>query len=322
MIFLRDQVVVKCVAHDSMSFVSILLFVVLSFFLGTLKQLTYAHAVCGRPTLKDAVERLFWPGLVRKLKESLYVENKCVLNRQICENDDMNCTETKCERREAQNCESFLKKKVPALKVSASGIESQRCTPSRMHLVKFLKKVNFLSICIIMAFCFLLLLNPFVFGAVTLFHLQLLVSFAMILTSAVVSIFYHTWCSVLCLNEAIMNACNDCGQFEKDSSVSVVVNVENKESIKDGQLQSCCAKLVYCEGLKGCRHVALRDGEVSSVSAKQLKGALQENIFENEAQPCVIVDIDNKESVDDLQFRSRYAKFVYCKSVRRRHQRD
>ena len=235
---------------------------------------------------------------------------------------DVNCTETKCQRREAQNCESFLKKKVPDLKVSASGIESQRCTPSRMHLVKFLKKVNFLSICIIMAFCFLLLLNPFVFGAVTLFHVQLLVSFAMILTSAVVSIFYHTWCSVVCLNEAILNACNDCGQFEKDSSVSVVVNVENKESIKDWQLQSCCAKLVYCECLKGCRHVVLRDGEVSSVSAKQLKGALQENIFENEAQPCVIVDIDNKESVDDLQFRSRYAKFVYCKSVRRRHQRD
>ena len=180
-----------------------------------------------------------------------------------------------------------------------------------MHLVKFLKKVNFLSICIIMAFYFLLLLNPFVFGAVTLFHVQLLVSFAMILTSAVVSIFYHTWCSVLCLNEAILNACNDCGQFEKDSSVSVVVNVENKESIKDWQLQSCCAKLVYCGCLKGCRHVVLRDGEVSSVSAKQLKGALQENIFENEAQPCVIVDIDNKESVDDLPFRSRYAKFVY-----------
>ena len=135
-------------------------------------------------------------------------------------------------------------------------------------------------------------------------------------------IFCHTWCSVLCLNEAILNACNDCGQFEKDSSVSVVVNVENKESIKDWQLQSCCAKLGYCGCLKGCRHVVLRDGEVSSVSAKQLKGALQENIFENEAQPCVIVDIDNKESVDDLQFRSRYAKFVYCKSVRRRHQRD
>ena len=112
-----------------------------------------------------------------------------VLNEQICENHDMNCTATKCQRREAQNCESFLKKKVPDLKVSASGIESQRCTPSRMHLVKFLKKVNFLSICIIMALCFLLLLNPFVFGAVTLFHVQLLVSFAIILTSAVVSIF-------------------------------------------------------------------------------------------------------------------------------------
>ena len=95
-IFLRDQVVVKCVAHNSMSFVSILLFVVFSFFLGTLKELTYAHAVCGRPTLKDAVERLFWPGLVRKLKESLYVENKCVLNKQVCENDDMNCTDVNC----------------------------------------------------------------------------------------------------------------------------------------------------------------------------------------------------------------------------------
>ena len=58
-----------------------------------------------------------------------------------------------------------------------------------MHLVKFLKKVNFLSICIIMAFCFLLLLNSFVFGAVTLYHVQLFVSCAMIVTSVVVSIF-------------------------------------------------------------------------------------------------------------------------------------
>ena len=88
-----------------------------------------------------------------------------------------------------------------------------------MHLVKFLKKVNFLSICIIMAFCFLLLLNSFVFGAVTLFHVQLFLSCAMIVTSVVVSIFYHSWCSVLCLNEAILNAFNDCGQFEKDASV-------------------------------------------------------------------------------------------------------
>ena len=94
-----------CEAHGSMSFVTILLFVVLRFFLGTLKLLTYAHAVCGRPTVKDAVERLFWPGLVRKLKES-YIENKCVLNEQICENHnmnytDMNCIETKCHTREA-----------------------------------------------------------------------------------------------------------------------------------------------------------------------------------------------------------------------------
>ena len=103
-----------------------------------------------------------------------------------------------------------------------------------MHLVKFLKKVNFLSICIIMALCFLLLLNSFVFGAVTLFHVQLFVSCAMIVTSVVVSIFYHSWCSVLCLNEAILNVFNDCGQFEKDASVSVVVNVVNKESINVG----------------------------------------------------------------------------------------
>ena len=39
--------------------------------------------------------------------------------------------------------------------------------------------------------------------------------------------------------EAILNAFNDCGQFKKDASVSVVVNVENKESINDWQLSSC-----------------------------------------------------------------------------------
>ena len=100
------------------------------------------------------------------------------------------------------------------------------------------------------------------------------------------------------------------------------MDVGNKESINDWQLTSHYAKLVYCKCLKGGRHVVLRDGELSSISAKQPKGALLENIFENDAQPCVIVDIDNKESVDDLQFRSRYAKFVYRKSVRRRHQRD
>ena len=159
--FLRDHIVEKFVALDSMSFVSVWPFVVLSFLLGTLKLLTYAHAVCGRPTLKDVVERLFWPGAVRKLKKS-YIENKCLLNEQICENHDMNCLETKCQTREAQNCESVQEKKVAELKVSTiDGIESQReSTPSRMHLVKLLKKkVNFLSICIIIAFCFLLLLN-------------------------------------------------------------------------------------------------------------------------------------------------------------------
>ena len=93
-----------CAAHDSMSFVTILLFVVLRFFLGTLKLLTYAHAVCGRLTVKDAVERLFWPGLVRKLKES-YIENKCVLNKQVCENHDMNYTDMNCIETERRSIE-------------------------------------------------------------------------------------------------------------------------------------------------------------------------------------------------------------------------
>ena len=65
---------------------------------------------------------------------------------------------------------------------------------------------------------------------------------------------------------------------------------------------------VYCKCVKGRRHVVQKDREPSRISAKQLTRALQENIYENAAQPSVVVDIDNKESVNDLQLRSRYAK--------------
>ena len=138
---------------------------------------------------------MFWPGSVRELKES-YIENKCALNEQIYENHDMsytdmNCFETKYQTRKAQNCESLQEKKVGEHKVSTDAIESQKDSMlSRMHLVKILKKkVNFLSICIIMAVCFLLFLNFCVFRAVMLFHIQLFVSFGIILTN-VVSILY------------------------------------------------------------------------------------------------------------------------------------
>ena len=188
-------------------------------------------------------------------------------------------------------------------------IESQKDSLlSRMHLVKILKeKVNFLSICIIMAVCFLLLLNFCVFRAVMLFHIQLFVSFGIILTN-VVSILYHAWCSVLCLDERILNAFNDSDLFEKGAQLSVVVDVDNEESINDLQLRSRYSKFVYCKCVKGRRHVVQKDREPSRISAKQLTRALQENIYENAAQPSVVVDIDNKESVNDLQLRSRYAK--------------
>ena len=110
--------------------------------------------------------------------------------------------------------------------------------------------------------------------------------------------------------------------FEKGAQLSVVVDVDNEESINDLQLRSRYAKFVYCKCLKGCRHVVQKDGEPSRISAKQLTRALQEYIFENAAQPSVVVDIDNKESVNDLQLRSRYAKFVYCKCAAGRQQRD
>ena len=91
-------------------------FVLLSFFLGTLILLTYAQSIHGRPTLKDVIELLFWHESLREPKES-YMENKCALYEQICENHDMNytdmnCFETKCQIRESKNCESHQEKSV------------------------------------------------------------------------------------------------------------------------------------------------------------------------------------------------------------------
>lgn len=260
-------------------FVAMWLFVVLSFLLGTLKPLTYAHAVRGRPTLKDVIERMFWPGSVRELRES-YIENKCALNEQIYENydmnyTDMNCFETKYQTRQAQNCESLQEKKVGEHKVSTDAFESQKDSLlSRMHLIKILKKkVNFLSICIIMAVCFLQLLNFCVFRAVMLFHIQLFVSFGIILTN-VVSILYHAWCSVLCLDEPILNAFNNCNLFEKGAQLSVVVDVDNEESINDLQLRSRYAKFVYCKCVGGRPK---RDREPSRIPVKQLSRALHKS---------------------------------------------
>lgn len=90
-------------------------FVLLSFFLGMLILLTYTHAVRGRPTLKDVIERLFWHWSVREPKES-YTENKCALYEQICENYDMNytamnCFETKCQIREARTVKAVRRRK-------------------------------------------------------------------------------------------------------------------------------------------------------------------------------------------------------------------
>ena len=79
-----------------------------------------------------------------------------------------------------------------------------------------------------------------------LFHIQLFVSFGIILTNVVVSILYHAWCSVLCLDEAILNAFNDWDLFEKGAQLSVVVDVDNEESINDLQLRSrCCNSLTF-----------------------------------------------------------------------------
>ena len=67
-----------------------------------------------------------------------------------------------------------------------------------------------------------------------------------------------------------MNAFNDCDLFEKGAQLSVVVDVDNEESINDLQLRSRYAKFVYCKCLKGRRHVVQKDGEPSRISAKQL----------------------------------------------------
>ena len=167
-------------------------YVVLGFFLGRLKVLTYTQAVRGRPTLKDVIERLFWPGSVRELKES-YTENKCELSEQICENRDTNCTDVNCfeakyQIREVRNCEMICEEKnVADYKVSSTdaidatfiiSMKWQKDSSwSKLDVVKPLKnKVNFLPICIIMAICFLLLLKLCVFRVV-LFYVQLFVSF-------------------------------------------------------------------------------------------------------------------------------------------------
>ena len=80
---------------------------------------------------------------------------------------DMNCFETKCQIKEALNCKSRQEQKVEYYKVSTDVIfiESQHdSTPSQLHLIILLKKkVNFLTICIILVICFLLLLNFCVF---------------------------------------------------------------------------------------------------------------------------------------------------------------
>ena len=65
-----------------------------------------------------------------------------------------------------------------------------------------------------------------------------------------------------------------------------------------------------------------RDRKLRRIPVKRLKRSLQENIFEKAAQRSVIVEIDNKESINDLQLRSRYAKFVYCKCITGRRHRD
>ena len=219
---------------------------------------------------------------------------------------DMNCFETKCQIREARNCESHQEKKVEYYKVSTDAIfikSQQDSTPSQMHLIILLKKkVNFLTICILLVICFRLLLNFCIFRVEELFHVQLFALFAIIVTSAFVSILYQAWCSIL-----HWDAFSYFDLSEKGAQVSVVVDIDNTESINDLQLLS---------------HVIQRDQKLRTIPVKRLKRSLQENIFEKAAQRSVIVEINNKESVNDLQLRSRYAKFVYCKCVRGRRHRD
>ena len=97
-----------------------------------------------------------------------------------------------------------------------------------MHLIILLKKkVNFLSLGIIMVVCFLLLLNFCVFRVVELFHVQLFVLFVIILTSVFISILYQASCSILCLDEAVWNAFSYCDLSEKGAQLSVVVDICN-----------------------------------------------------------------------------------------------
>ena len=105
----------------------------------------------------------------------------------------------------------------------------QDSTPSQAHLVILRKKkVNFLSIGIIMVICVLLLLNFCVIRVVELFHVQLFVSFAIIVTSVFVSILYQAWCGILCFHEAIWNAFSYCDLSEKGAHLYVVVDIDNR----------------------------------------------------------------------------------------------
>lgn len=139
--------------------------------------------------------------------------------------------------------------KVMITKVSSDAIlisieAQQDSTPSQVHLVILRRKVNFLSICIIMVICVLLLLNFCVIGVVELFHVHLFLSFAIIVTDVFVSILYQAWCSILCLDEAISNAFSYCNLPEKGAHPSVVVDIayrlRNKKRLETSI--SCCSK--------------------------------------------------------------------------------
>ena len=142
----------------------------LSFFLVTLILLTACRLQYTK--LKDVIRRLFWHGSVRKPKES-YIEKKYALHEKICENPPGE--------------KVIMQIIIVSTDAIFICIEAQQdSTPSQVHLVILRKKkVNFLSICIIMVICVLLLLNFCVIGVVELFHVQLFVSFAIIVTDVV-----------------------------------------------------------------------------------------------------------------------------------------
>ena len=183
--FCRDLVMMKFVARRLQA-------CGLLFYKASFLQFSYysLHAVHSRPTLNDVIKQLFWHGSVHEPKEC-YLENKSALYEKICENPPG---------------EKVMITRVSTDAIFVSIEAQQDSTPSQVHLVTlWKKKVNFLSICIIMVICVLLLLNFCVIRVVELFHV-LFVSFAIIVTSVFVGILYQAWCSILCLDEAIWNA--------------------------------------------------------------------------------------------------------------------